>query len=1085
MIGEGSDTVDGGAGNDFLNIFGSGLDDSLTVVASGGLLTSVEGGTVTNVENVTANALGGIDLLSYGATTQDITVNLATAAATGFDNSIVGFENVTGGLGNDALTGDAQANVLDGAGGDDTINGGDQNDILFGRAGNDIINGGADSDTVTYSIGEGSDTVDGGAGNDILEIFGSNETLTVVASGGILTSVEGGTVTNVENVLASISGGADLLSYGATTQDITVNLATQEATGFVGISGFENATGGSGDDTLTGGAGANVLNGAGGDDTINGGDENDIVDGGGGIDTLNGEAGFDTLNGGAGNDIINGGLENDLVTYVIGEGSDTVDGGAGNDNLEIFAFALNKSLNVVASGGILTSIEGGTVTNVENVIASFLSGGANLLTYGATTQDITVNLLTQAATGFVGMSGFDNATGGSGDDTLTGGAGTNVLNGGAGIDTMSGGADNDSYFVDAAGDVVNETAGQGSDRVIAVASYALAAGASIELLQTEGSTSTAVINLTGNELAQTLQGNAAANTLDGGGGADTMQGFAGNDTYFVDNAGDNIIDTAGIDNVNASVSYTLAAGVAVETLRTTNATGTTAINLTGSNLSNTVIGNAGNNILDGASNADTLQGLGGNDTYFVDNAGDNIIDTAGIDNVKASVTYMLAAGVSVETLQTTSAAGTTAINLTGNNLANTVIGNAGNNILNGAAGIDLLQGGLGDDIYVVDNVADKAIEAAGAGTDRIDSAVTFTLGANVENLTLTGAAAINGTGNTFANIIIGNGANNVLNGLAGADSMSGFGGNDTYVVDNASDKTIESAGGGIDLVNSAVSLTLAVNVDNLTLIGTAASGTGNALNNTIKGNNAVNTLNGLAGSDMMQGLGGNDTYVVDRTTDRVIEAASGGIDLVKSSATYTLAVNVDNLTLTGAGPIRGTGNATANTINGNNAANVLAGMTGNDTLNAGGGNDLLIGGLGKDLMIGGLGNDRFDFNIVAEIGKGITRDVIVGFTHLTDKIDLGTIDANGAAGGHTFTFLTAIDAAFHRRRRAVTLVPRRSARHCQRQDHHRRRHQRQQGPRFPDSARWPQIAHRGRFRAVEIGNRLPSVNRLVTSAVGP
>ena len=81
---------------------------------------------------------------------------------------------------------------------------------------------------------------------------------------------------------------------------------------------------------------------------------------------------------------------------------------------------------------------------------------------------------------------------------------------------------------------------------------------------------------------------------------------------------------------------------------------------------------------------------------------------------------------------------------------------------------------------------------------------------------------------------------------------------------------------------SAVSLTLAVNVDNLTLIGTA-NGTGNVLNNTIKGNNAVNTLNGLAGNYVLQGLGGNDTYVVDNTSDKTIEAADAGIDSVNSA----------------------------------------------------------------------------------------------------------------------------------------------------------------------------------------------------------
>ena len=89
-----------------------------------------------------------------------------------------------------------------------------------------------------------------------------------------------------------------------------------------------------------------------------------------------------------------------------------------------------------------------------------------------------------------------------------------------------------------------------------------------------------------------------------------MQGLAGNNSYLVDNAADVIVDTAGIDNVNASVSYTLAANVAVETLRTTNAAGTTALNLFGNNLANIVTGNAGNNIISGGGGVDKLQGLG-------------------------------------------------------------------------------------------------------------------------------------------------------------------------------------------------------------------------------------------------------------------------------------------------------------------------------------------------------------------------------------------------------------------------------------------------------------------------------------------
>ena len=250
--------------------------------------------------------------------------------------------------------------------------------------------------------------------------------------------------------------------------------------------------------------------------------------------------------------------------------------------------------------------------------------------------------------------------------------------------------------------------------------------------------------------------------------------------YFVDNTVDVIIETTGVDNVNASVSYTLGAGWAIETLRTTNPAGTAALNLTGNNLSNTVIGNVGTNILSGGSGADSLQGLGGNDTYFVDSAGDAIgeIASAGFDTLRASVSYVLASDVSIEVMRTTNDVGTTAINLTGNSLNNLIFGNNGANVIDGKGGADNLQALGGNDIYVVDNISDTVTEVANAGIDLVQSTVTFTLGANIESAILTGSAAIHGVGNTLVNSLIGNSGNNTLNGKGGNDQLSGASGND-------------------------------------------------------------------------------------------------------------------------------------------------------------------------------------------------------------------------------------------------------------------------------------------------------------------
>ena len=476
--------------------------------------------------------------------------------------------------------------------------------------------------------------------------------------------------------------------------------------------------------------------------------------------------------------------------------------------------------------------------------------------------------------------------------------------------------------------------------------------------------------LAGNDF---LYGDAGDDVIDGGTGIDTLVGGLGNDTYIVDNASDMATENSGegTDSVKASVSFTLSANVENLTL-----TGSANINATGNTGANVLTGNAGDNVLNGGAGADTMAGGLGNDTYVVDNTGDVVSEAtnAGADLVQSSVSYTL--GANVENLTLT---GTTAVNGTGN---------ADNNVLTGNSAANVLTGGAGNDTYVV-GTGDTTIEAAGAGTDTVQSAISWTLATNVENLTLAGTAAINGTGNTLNNVLTGNTGNNVLDGGAGGDTMAGGTGNDTYYVDNAADVTTEAVSAGTDTVISSINWTLATNLENLTLSGSAnINATGNTVANVLTGNAGANVLNGGAGADTMAGGMGNDNYVVDNTADVVSEAANAGTDLVQSSVTYTLATNVENLTLTGTAAVNGTGNTAANVLTGNTGANTLTGGAGNDTLN---------GGASADALVGGTGNDTY------WLGRAYGADTITENDTTSGNTDVARFDVGIAADQLWFT----------------------------------------------------------------------------------
>ena len=685
-----------------------------------------------------------------------------------------------------------------------------------------------------------------------------------------------------------------------------------------------------------------------------------------GADEVHGSADGLTLYGFGGNDTIYGEM-----------GSDTLVGGDGDDTF------------VVDDAGDTVSELGGEGT--DSVVTSL-------------THALAANVENLTLTGTSAINGTGNAL----DNTIIGNAVSNVLDGGVGADTMEGGAGDDTYMVDDLADAVIESADAGDDTIVSTISLSLAGFAGVERLTLSGS---AALDATGNDLDNVLTGNAQINHLSGGGGndtidglsgADVMTGGSGDDTYFVDDAGDAVTELPdeGNDTVYATVNYTLTANVENLILA-----GLADISATGNDLANTILGNAGANVLDGSAGADSLNGGAGDDSYVIDNAGDIVFEAAGAgtDTIYSSLTFSLAALAAVERLTLT---GSAAIDATGNDLDNVLVGNdainhlfggSGNDTLDGGAAADTLEGGSGNDIYWIESPGDTVVEAANEGVDTIVSSMTCTLAASVENLTLTGTANLTGSGNDLENTIVGNSGDNTVDGGLGRDTMRGGAGNDTYAVGGTNEVVVELVDEGTDTVRSSATYFLPDYVERLTLTGTSViHGVGNGLNNVIAGNGANNIVNGGAGADVMLAGQGNDIYFVDTAADVVFERPDEGNDTVRSNVTYVLTANVENLTLSGAAAIDAFGNTGANSLLGNSAANILT------------------GGHGRDVLTGLGGKDTFDYNALKDSGRSpVDRDVITDFTHLSDRIDLSTIDANAKlALDQAFTFLAQRGAAF-------------------------------------------------------------------------
>ncbi|NEJ60775.1 type I secretion C-terminal target domain-containing protein [Rhizobium leguminosarum] len=892
-VGAGTDTISG-----FENLKGSVYGDTLTGDAIANLINSGAGNDTVQGAGGDDTLLGGAgtDTLSYAAEASAVTVSLLlsdTQNTLGSGNdTIVGFENLTGSAQNDTLTGNVGANVIDGGNG---------NDVIEGGAGNDTLTGGMGTDTATYANAASGVTVNlatataqntVGAGTDTMSGF---ENLTGSAFGDTLTGDSAANVIDGGNGNDTIQGGAgndtltggqgtDTLTYISSSAAVTVNLATATAQNTVGagtdtISGFENLTGSAFNDTLTGDGNANVIE------------------------------------GGAGNDTINAAGGNDTLTYANAASAVTVNlatataqntGGAGTDTISAFENLTGSAFNDTLTGdGNANIMEGGAGNDTING-----AGGTDTLTYVSATSGVTLNLGTATAqnTGGAGtdtISNFENLTGSAFNDTLTGNGNANVIEGGAGNDTIdgAGGTDTVAYISAAYGVTVS----------LATATAQNTIGAGTDTLSN-------FENLTGSEFDDVLTGNSSANTVDGGNGNDIIEGGAGTDTL----KGSGGTDTLTYINAASAVTVNLATVTGQNTVGAGTDTISGFENLRGSAFNDTLTGDGNANVIEGGAGNDTVNGAGGNDTLTYANAA-------------SAVTVNLATA----TAQNTGGAGTDTIsafeNLTGSAFNDTLTGDGNANIMEGGAGNDNINGAGGTDTVTY-------ISAGSAVTVNLATATAQnTLGAGTDTL----SGFENLTGSAFHDTLTGDGNANVIDGGAGNDLIDGGAGNDTLTGGQGFD-TVSYASAAAAVTVNLTTLT----GQNTVGAGTdTISGfenlTGSAFGDTLTGDANANIIDGGAGNDTITGGAGIDTV------SYVSAGSAVTVSLATASAQNTVGAGTDTVTgfenLTGSAYNDNlTGDASANTLDGGAGNDTLTGGAGNDMLYGGAGTDLLYGGLGLD-----------------------------------------------------------------------------------------------------------------------------------------
>ncbi len=852
--GFGDDTLDGGAGGDYL-FGGPGFDKVTYQSASAGVKVDLQfgifqsgdakGDKIIAVEEVEGSpfddTLGGNQFNNYliGANGNDVlfgkdgndsleggaggdaldggagkdtavynsaqyfagvTVNLATGIGTGGEangDTITDIENLLGGNGNDTFFGNAIGNVLNGGAGDDSLNGGGGKDTLIGGLGSDTLTGDGD-DVIDYEDAGGRVVVNLDYGSAAIyepeDMAPQSDTISGISDivGSYFNdSLIGNSANNRinPNLSREAQGASDYVDGGLGTDTLVVDYSIGDMPPDWGadsnqVSGVEilragftftvareyngnrfdyiladnveqlDFTGGRQQDTIAGFDGEDILRGGGGNDSIEGGSGNDFIEGNDGDDYLEAGEGFDTMYGGNGNDEL---AVSDLGDTVFGGVADDVLGGAGQDTLTV-DFS-HRNYAVFTRPGQVRSLESGggrgwevNYSEIEHLL--IISGNQN-----------------------------DFLNGNTGSDTIYSGGGDDVLNGGGGADVIDAGEGDDEIEVDVLlGSGTRVNGGDGLDAV------RMNLGSSPKPVLVTGNADIQIrvgdfIKLTNFYVVTDQLASVDLTQVE----KVTVLGTKFNDVYLGGDATDVFLSDKGNDRLEGGAG------------------------------NDTLWGGDGKDTLVGGDGADDLRGGKGNDLYFTAYEAsvggaieDNLVEfpNAGYDIVNSTDGWFL--GPNFEELRLS---GPNATFGHGNDIANKLIGNnsvatslyghegddnliGGNEAdeLDGEEGNDRMEGRDGGDIYYVDSTRDEVIErAAASGMDKVFAAVSYTLPKYVENITLTGTA-LKATGNSIANVIVGNFQKNILEGGGGDDVLVGGEKADGWSGANTVDSLIGGAG---------------------------------------------------------------------------------------------------------------------------------------------------------------------------------------------------------------------------------------------------------------------------------------------------